>query len=523
MLTAWNATALDKIYPHTPPPTGAGTSLPLTLKAARGEVEAVQLALHADRPVQVTAVEARPVNAGGAAIDLRVRRVDCVTVTEPSHGNGEVGPQPDILRPFEPFTLEDSAALWIDAAVPPDAAAGTHLGTVRVRTSAGDVQATVELTVYDFALPFPPKLVTAFGLYEKPFRAQYGDRYDEMLRRYRENLWAHRITHLAFPATDIPVPAVTLGEDGTVTLDCAAFDRAVEENLTHGMNALEVPLPARYNGKEKRLDSPYDRETLAKIITRLEAHLVERGWADLAYIFLVDEPGPNDFPMFEDLMRMIHRAAPRLRRRLDMGYGAYGGKPGEVTEAVYRKFAGLVEIWCPHIDCIDQEFLSAEQARGHEVWWYICCSAKHPYPNCLIDYPVIDSRVPFWMMFDAGVSGYAYWTVNWWAKGPFTDPKSFANTNGDGMLIYPGAKGPIDSVRWEAIRDGCEDYEYLALLRERVAAAAAAGRSDDALAEGRAALDAVKEVAASTTAYTTDPAVLYAVRDRVARAIEALA
>jgi len=39
--------------------------------------------------------------------------------------------------------------------------------------------------------------------------------------------------------------------------------------------------------------------------------------------------------------------------------------------------------------------------------------------------------------------------------------------NGDGMLVYPGPAGPINSVRWEIIRDGIEDYDYLALLRER--------------------------------------------------------
>lgn len=40
--------------------------------------------------------------------------------------------------------------------------------------------------------------------------------------------------------------------------------------------------------------------------------------------------------------------------------------------------------------------------------------------------------------------------------------------------------------------------------------------------EGDPALAAVKRVAASTTQYTTDPQVLFAVRDRVARAVEGL-
>ena len=33
--------------------------------------------------------------------------------------------------------------------------------------------------------------------------------------------------------------------------------------------------------------------------------------------------------------------------------------------------------------------------------------------------------------------------------------------NGDGILIYPGANGPLPSIRLENIRDGIEDFELL--------------------------------------------------------------
>lgn len=524
MVTAWSATCLDKIRPDSAPPTGARGPARLGFSAARGEVEAVQLALRSDAgPVEIESVEAPPVRLGNSEIDLRVRTVGHVLVKEPSHGDGEPGLQPDPLPDFKPGAHEGTAALWIDARVPADAPAGVHESTLTVRLAGGGkVEAPVRLRVYDFALPFPPKLVTAFGLYEKPLRERYGARYDEMLRRYRENLRAHRITHLAFPATDIPPPVVELAADGSLRIDYSAFDAAVAENIRHGMNALDVPLPASYIGKERRLESPWPPEVLERIVGEFARHLAERGWEDISYFFLVDEPGRDAFEVFKGIEEMLRRAAPRIRRRLDMGYGAYGGKAGEVREAEYRKLKGLVEIWVPHIDCVDDEFLAAEQAAGNEVWWYICCSARHPWPNCLVDYPVLDSRVPFWMMFDARVTGYAYWTVNWWAKDPFQDPLSYAKANGDGMLVYPGEDGPIDSIRWEATRDGFEDYEYLALLAERIRAAEAAGTCSSVLDDARRALAEVKRVAASRTEYAKDPAVLLAARDRVAQAIEGL-
>ena len=36
---------------------------------------------------------------------------------------------------------------------------------------------------------------------------------------------------------------------------------------------------------------------------------------------------------------------------------------------------------------------------------------------------------------------------------------------GDGKLLYAGTDGPIGSVRLAAVRDGIEDFGYLALLK----------------------------------------------------------
>jgi hypothetical protein len=56
-------------------------------------------------------------------------------------------------------------------------------------------------------------------------------------------------------------------------------------------------------------------------------------------------------------------------------------------------------------------------------------------------------------------------------KDPWTDIRLFGG-NGDGTLFYPGLPArigghteiPIESIRLKLIREGMEDYEYLALL-----------------------------------------------------------
>ncbi len=38
---------------------------------------------------------------------------------------------------------------------------------------------------------------------------------------------------------------------------------------------------------------------------------------------------------------------------------------------------------------------------------------------------------------------------------------------GDAWIVYPGKEGPLDSIRFEAMRDGIADYELLCQLKER--------------------------------------------------------
>ena len=47
--------------------------------------------------------------------------------------------------------------------------------------------------------------------------------------------------------------------------------------------------------------------------------------------------------------------------------------------------------------------------------------------------------------------------------------------------MYPGKDGPVSSIRWETIRDGIEDYDYLALFHRRLSDAREAGASQSLL------------------------------------------
>jgi hypothetical protein len=92
----------------------------------------------------------------------------------------------------------------------------------------------------------------------------------------------------------------------------------------------------------------------------------------------------------------------------------------------------------------------------------------------MIDASGAANRVMQWVAWKFGMEGELYYSMDE-AYGQNNDPwvniRLFGG-NGDGTLFYPGRPDriggrtdiPIESIRLKLIREGMEDYEYLALL-----------------------------------------------------------
>ena len=84
--------------------------------------------------------------------------------------------------------------------------------------------------------------------------------------------------------------------------------------------------------------------------------------------------------------------------------------------------------------------------------------------------PLSDPRV--FLLWNAleGIQGTLYAQgVTSYTKG---NPLESVGANGEAVLLYPGADGPIPSARLEQIRDGIEDWAVLDLVRRKRGAAA---------------------------------------------------
>lgn len=164
---------------------------------------------------------------------------------------------------------------------------------------------------------------------------------------------------------------------------------------------------------------------------------------------------------------LIREVAPEMRLCMD---GAQN--PDEV-----RMLDPVVDLWIPHQSALYTREWSEEVREvyrqiaeaGEPVWTYTC--STHMKSLSPLDY----YRLKEWRVWDLGVGGSCYWAYNSWRGDPWDD---FDGTIADCGSIYDGPGRPITSRRWEATRDGREDYKAMHLLREvsRMQGAEAADR-----------------------------------------------
>jgi len=526
--TVWEACATFKVMPETKPPT---TSLGRTvsIRAAKNEFEPFQIVLTPSREIKNLRASASDLTGRGVIPreKISIKLVETVPVTMPTSPDCLPGDYPDPLPPFEPTSIPAgrNTSLWLTVYVPTDARAGDYIGTVTLEADGiAPVRIPVKLHVWDFALPKVSFLRTAYAYSLKALTRWHGVSGLEAERKTLDLLNRDFAEHRIAPQE--PVQYYDWDEEwsgGEVKIDFTEWDAGASKYLP-GLNSFR--LPGSFMGGIGRLsrgDSGY-REMKTKFLKAFAAHLREKGWLGKGYDYIFDEPDPPEYPMIVEEAKIWHEADPGLKVLL--------------TEAPEKELIGSVDIWTPVLDAYIEKPCKERQKAGEEVWWYVCCGPLHPYPNNFIDYPAIDPRIFHWMTWRYGVTGVLYWHTMFWSDNPYTTAMSHSDDgsrkplgNGDGRFLYPATRqraetpliaGPVDSIRWEMLREGVEDYDYFYMLRYAVTKAEASGRKDGAVSEAKKSLAQVDMLIRSRTDYETHPVKLYAVRKRVGDALEKL-
>ena len=207
---------------------------------------------------------------------------------------------------------------------------------------------------------------------------------------------------------------------------------------------------------------------VAIIARQLQAQIDRHDWRGRWVQHVADEPSDGNADDYRILAGMIRKHMPGVR----------------IIEATMCKsVVGSVDIWVPKncdYEC-DREFFAGQQALGDEVWHYTCCFPGGPYLNRLLDGELLRPCLLHWGNARYDLPGFLHWGLNHYK--PDQDPfrqnvVDHGGGNslpaGDTHVVYPGADGPWSSMRFEAQREGAEDYELLRILRQKAPRRAAA-------------------------------------------------
>ena len=423
-------------------------------------------------------------------------------------------PAAAVKYPGQPFDLADAGnqPIWVEVSVPPTAKPGTYRGEITV-TAQGGQRATLpyQLRVWNFTLPKIPSLKSSFGAYG--VEDYYGierhtDRHYVMGRRYGDMLLEHRLAITW--ADDMQFDA---DEDGNIYLpDEVGPLGSGQDVLDHymkegGMSALSLPVWYGWP-----IDDPLGdgRESMVAYIRNFREIARKGGWDDRLYAYIVDEPG--DAESYEEVRQwgaLLDEAGENLP--LMVTEQPRPSNPGWGT------LVGAVDIWCPIPAAFNNADIEARLAAGDEVWVYTALSQDHFSPKWLLDHLPIEYRIYPWLCHSYGVTGLLYWETTYWEESD--DPWTKASTIyqryvGDGQLLYPGTvetvgfDGPVASMRFKWIREGMEDYDYIAAL---------AALGDDNYLERR-----IKAIGTTWRNWSRDTKVLMKQRKRIGRRIEKL-
>ena len=416
-------------------------------------------------------------------------------------------PSKDQLRPppadypdplLESASVEVGAGqaqpIWLSIPVPTNAVPGTYRGIVALAADVGGQQVSLDhpITVVVYpAVAGPARLwVTEWYALHWPHMqiapAPESDEYYALLHRYARNMAEHR--HNVALISPLSLARFTVGANRGLEIDFTRFDRWVQIFQEAGViGRIEGGhIGGRKAGWEsdfvvtihrvqdnrvvtEQVDptTPEAEAFYAQFFPALVAHLKAKNWLGIYMQHLADEPIPPNVASYRAMAALARKHGPELK----------------IIEACHTKdLVGAIDIWVPQLNFLHDDFAhyQARQKAGDEVWFYTCVFPQGEYANRFLEQPLIKTRLLHWINYRHGVTGYLHWGYNQWtADSPFTHTTRPHGgppylPAGDPWIVYPGTNGPLDSIRFEAMRDGIADVALLQALGDADAPSAQA-------------------------------------------------
>ena len=380
---------------------------------------------------------------------------------------------------LEPMALPSGELrqFFVTIKIPGDAAEGTYRGVVKVKAANhGPVELSLAVEVLPFDLePTPYAYSFFYRVYPADAESIKASAEKFQVKRTPEQMEAELVgmAEHGCNTLNLYVGAPTKTEEGW---DFSALDACLAMAKRAGLtrspftwlahNQYFLPMPER-DGAPKTMDEVV--ANFKDFVPAVNAFCDERGY-----------PRPGLFGHDE----ASGEALMKLRR----GYGAVNDAGGIVTVACYPSFfdeigdaLSLPIIYGGGQTMKGREAMRKSQALGYECWIYNCPATSLPAS------PSVYRRrygLAMWRNGERGAAPWEYAGVPRQREGE--PPFGFNNVFTDPLyaVAYPTWSGkPIDTIIYEAWREGITDTRYMATLEKALAQAKEAGGAPELVAK----------------------------------------
>ena len=310
----------------------------------------------------------------------------------------------------------------------------------------------------------------------------------DLLEKYFLNFSAHGMNMLLTPLWTPPLdtavgaerPTVQLldisCENGVYSFDFSRLEKWICLAQKCGIKYFEMAHPftqwgaehapkiiVNINGKDEKLfgwhtDSCGTEYTdfLRQLFPQLLEFLEKCKVKENCFFHVSDEPSTNHIPTYSKCAALIKELT-------------CNGNIIDALSSIDFYNLGLVKTPIPGNNHIE-DFRSA---NVKPLWTYYCCAQTAKVPNRFFNFPSLRSRIMGVLMYIYDIAGFLQWGYNFWYSrrsekldiDPFrvTDADR-AFPSGDAFMVYPGADGPVDSIRHEVMREALQDLRALKKL-----------------------------------------------------------
>ncbi|QWT17714.1 Ig-like domain-containing protein [Collinsella sp. zg1085] len=384
--------------------------------------------------------------------------------------------------------------LWLQFAIPADAAAGTYTTSVTVTADGLDAPLvfTYTITVADATLAKPSHFKDNFDIelwqypYSsaeyygvEPFSPEHFEILKPIMSLYKQ-IGGHAITTTisedawngqTYSARSIHYPSMirwTKQADGSMSYDFSAFDAWVSFCKREGLGDKIVlysiaPWHNSFTYWENNqlvrerytVGSERYRTVWTSFLRALIEHLMDRGWFDDAYIGIDERGFSREAFDLIDSVHNIHDLPLKTAGAMD----GFVDKP-ELARRVTDLNVG--DTAAAKHPAAFSKLLADRAAKGYRTTLYSC--TEHVPGNFSLSAPVES----YWSVINAGkeTAGFLRWAFDAWVEDPLHDATHNAFEPGDPFLVYPEQKGTQNpqvqaSVRLMRMAEGVRDVNKI--------------------------------------------------------------